>query len=105
MDTTIAFVRPSSDGNSEVVVNFGLLSGREATIAEVDRLARRLCQVTGDVRVHAVRTHDVGPGSESVVHQVVAEVPDGLDSEALRAISEEWARECAADRTLEPLGM
>lgn len=105
MDTTVAFVRPSSDRGNEIVVNFGLLSGREATIAEVDRLARRLCALTGEVRVHAVRTHDVSAGSESVVHQVVAEAPDGLDPEALRAICEDWAKDCAADRTLEPLGM
>jgi len=105
MDTTIAFVRTASDGGTEIVVNFGLLSGREATLAEVDRLAGRLCEVMPEVRVHAVRTHDVGRGSEAVVHQVVVEagrLPE--DAEPLRAISEAWARECAEDRSLEPLG-
>ncbi|HEY1316294.1 MAG TPA: hypothetical protein VGF10_03665 [Gaiella sp.] len=105
MDTTIAFVRSAGDGSTEIVVNFGLLSGREATLAEVDRLAARLCDVLPEVRVHAVRTHDRGPGSEAVVHQVVVEAGRApRDAEALRAISEAWARECADDRSLEPLG-
>ena len=73
MDTTIAFLRPANDGATEIVVNFGPLSGREATLAEVDRLARRLCEVMPEARVHAVRTHDVTRSSESVVHQVVVE--------------------------------
>jgi hypothetical protein len=105
MDTTIAFVRPARGGGKVVVVNFGVLSGREATLAEVDRLARRLCTVMREVRVHAVRTHDVSRESEAVVHQVVVET-DGapLDPEQLRGICETWARECAADRSLEPLG-
>ena len=105
MDTTIAFVRPAAGGGTEIVVNFGLLSGREATLAEVDRLARRLCDVMPEVRVHAIRTHDVGRDSEAVVHQVVIEAGTaGGDTETLRAIGETWARECADDRSLEPLG-
>ena len=106
MDTTIAFLRSTSDGNTEIVVNFGLLSGREATLAEVDRLARRLCDVLPEVRVHAVRTHDMGRESEAVVHQVVVEAGSApSEPEKLRAISETWATECAEDRSLEPLGM
>ena len=106
MDTTIAFLRSTSDDNTEIVVNFGLLSGREATLAEVDRLARRLCDVLPEVRVHAVRTHDMGRESEAVVHQVVVEAGSApSDPERLRAISETWAIECAVDRSLEPLGM
>lgn len=106
MDTTIAFLRPASDGATEIVVNFGLLSGREATLAEVDRLARRLCEVMPEARVHAVRTHDMTRGAESVVHQVVVEAGDAEgDAETMRSISEDWAKECAEDRSLEPLGM
>jgi len=106
MDTTTAFLRSASDGATEVVVNFGLLSGREATLAEVDRLAARLCEVIPEVRVHAVRTHDMGRGAEGVVHQVVVEVGPALsDAETLRAICETWATECAEERSLDPLGM
>jgi pyruvate-formate lyase-activating enzyme len=105
MDTTIAFVRPAAGGGAEIVVNFGLLSGREATLAEVDRLARRLCDVMPEVRVHAIRTHDMGRDAEAVVHQVVVEAgPASAEAERLRAISEEWATDCAEERSLEPLG-
>lgn len=105
MDTTIAFVRAAGGGTTEIVVNFGLLSGREATLAEVDRLARRLCDVMPEARVHAVRTHDMARGSESVVHQVVVENGAAeVDAETLRSLSETWAKECADDRSLEPLG-
>ena len=41
MNTTVAFLRPGANGAPEVVVNFGPLTGREATLAEIDRLARR----------------------------------------------------------------
>ena len=106
MDTTIAFVRPPvEERGTEIVVNFGLLSGREATLAEVDRLARRLCAALPEVRVHAVRTHDMTAASESVVHQVVVEagaVSGGF--ETLRAVCETWASECAEERSLDPLG-
>ena len=106
MDTTIAFLRSPVEGAPEIVVNFGLLSGREATLAEVDRLARRLCDVMPEVRVHAVRTHDMARDSEAVVHQVVVETGTAVrDSETLRSIAEDWAKECADDRSLEPLGM
>lgn len=106
MDTTIAFLRPANDGATEIVVNFGLLSGREATLAEVDRLARRLCEVMPEARVHAVRTHDMTRSSESVVHQVVVEAGSAAgDAERMRSLSEHWAKECAEDRSLEPLGM
>ena len=78
----------------------------EATLAEVDRLGRRVCNVAGDARVHAVRIHDMGPGSESIVNQVVvyAQAPSA-DAETIRSICEEWAIDCANERTIEPLAM
>jgi len=106
MDTTTAFIRPAANGTPEVVVNFGLLTGREATLAEVDRLGRRVCNVAGDVRVHAVRVHDMGPGSESIVNQVVVYAgATSSDVEAIRSICEDWAVDCANERTIEPLPM
>jgi hypothetical protein len=102
MDQTTAFVRSDTDGEIEIVVNFGPLSGREATQAEVDRLARRLLATAEEVRVHAVRTHDMSRTSESIVHQVVVEA-DGSDAETLRLVCEAWAVECADERSVAPL--
>ena len=105
MDLTTAFVRSAVDGAIELVVNFGPLSGREATQAEVDRLARRLLEVAEHVRVDAVRSHDMGPETESIVHQVVVEaVAAPHAAGALRDLCEAWAVDCAAERSLEPLG-
>ena len=105
MNSTIAFIRPGAGGVPEIVVNFGPLTGREATLAEVDRLARRLLGVAARVRVHAVRTHDMAPETETILHQVVAQA-DAAASEGdrLRDICEDWAVDCAEERSLEPLG-
>ena len=106
MDLTTAFIRSKDESAVEIVVNFGPLSGREATEAEVDRLARRLLAIADQVRVHAVRSHDMGPDSEAIVHQVVVEADaDASHAEALRDIAEDWAADCAAERSLEPLSM
>ena len=106
MNTTVAFLRPGANGAPEVVVNFGPLTGREATLAEIDRLARRLLEVAARVRVHAVRTHDMTPETETIVHQVVAEADAAAsDSGRLRDICEDWAVDCAEARSLEPLGL
>jgi hypothetical protein len=105
MNTTIAFLRPGSGDSHEVVVNFGPLTGREATLAEIDRLARRLLAVASCVRVHAVRTHDMTPETETIVHQVVAEATAAAShGDRLRDICEDWAVDCAEERSLEPLG-
>jgi hypothetical protein len=105
MDTTTAFMR-RANGTLEIVVNFGLVTGREATLAEVDRLGRRVCNVAGDVRVHAVRIHDMGPGSESIVNQVVVYAQaTSADAETIRSICEEWAIDCANERSIEPLAL
>jgi len=105
MNPTIAFIRPGAGGTPEIVVNFGPLTGREATLAEIDRLARRLLDVAARVRVHAVRTHDMTPETETIVHQVVAEADTAASQgDRLRDICEDWAVDCAEERSLEPLG-
>ena len=105
MDTTTAFVRSDRDGAIEIVVNFGPLAGREATLAEVDRLARRLLGSAERVRAHAVRSHDMSAQSETIVHQVVVEAVAAAPADELRQVCETWAAECAAERSLEPLGL
>jgi hypothetical protein len=93
--------RIESDGS--VVVNFGILTGREATIAEVDRLARAVAGSGGDeIRIVAQRVHEYGGGVETVVHQVVARV-DGIDAGELERLCTEWVQDCAADRHIAPL--
>ena len=104
MNSTIAFVRSDAVGAIEIVVNFGPLTGREATLAENDRLARRLLAIADHVRVHAVRTHDMSDETGTIVHQVVVEAEAGQDEAGtIRDACEAWAVECAEERSLEPL--
>jgi hypothetical protein len=107
----VAFAVPGAPG-VELVVNFGLVAGRSATPAEIDRLAERLLAELESVTIVAEERHELSRRSEATVHQVRIElgadrVPaDAADRDALEARlldrAEAWAEECAADRHLEP---
>lgn len=87
----------------EVVVNFGILTGREATIAEVDRLSHLLAHTAGpELEITSRRLHSYAREVETVVHQV-AVAPCAGDPAELARLCQEWALDCAADRRLEPL--
>lgn len=94
----------TEDGS--VVVNFGILSGREATQAELDRLALELRKAgaSAEMTITAERRQDYAPGFESVVHQVHVTLA-GSPTPSLEAICREWALDCAEDRSVEPLKM
>jgi hypothetical protein len=92
----------AEDGS--VVINFGILSGREATQAELDRLAHvlRKAGAGGDMTITAERRQDYGRGFEAVVHQVHVTLA-GSPTPRVQAFCREWALSCAEDRTVEPL--
>ena len=96
----IAFT--GEDGN--VVVNFGVLTGREATQAELDRLAHSLRRAGAapEMTITAARRQDYGNAVEAVVHQVHVSSSGILVAEIERLCAA-WAVECAEDRTVEPL--
>ena len=100
MELATAFVE--SDGS--VVVNFGILTGREATIAEVDRLARSLALADGDdeISITSQRVHGYAGGVETVVHQVGARAA-GVDPAEVERLATLWVHECADDRHVAPL--
>src|SRR4051794_6869278 len=99
MELPASFIE--SDGS--VVVNFGLLTGREATIAEIDRLARSVSQAGGEeISIVARRRQEYGGGVETVVHQVVARA-DKVDSDQLERLCTLWVHDCATDRHVAPL--
>jgi hypothetical protein len=94
-----------ADDAGSIVVNFGVLTGREATQAEVDRLALALRQggAGADMTITAARRQDYGRHFESVAHQVHVTVP-GSPASWVEAICSAWATSCAEDRSIEPLG-
>ena len=94
----------ADDGS--VVVNFGILSGREATQAELDRLALALRQAGAgaEMTITAERRQDYGQDFEGVIHQVRVTL-GGSPTEWVEAICRAWALSCAEDRSVEPLEM
>jgi hypothetical protein len=92
-----------ADGSGDVVVNFGLLTGREATQAELDRLARSLQEAGAaeHLAISAVRRQEYGPRVEAVAAQVHVSA-DG-EHEAVVELCRAWVLECAEDRRVEPL--
>ena len=92
--------------DASVVVNFGIVSGREATQAELDRLALVLRQAGAgaEMTITAARRQDYGRGFEGVVHQVRVTLA-GSPTPRVQAICREWALSCAEDRSVEPLEM
>jgi hypothetical protein len=92
----------------EVRVNFGVFSGREATAAEIDRLAEWLLDEVGEVSIISEERHEMDGNVEASVHQVRIEVapelvpdrPEELEQlkEALIDRASHWARTCIAER-------
>ena len=89
-----------------VLVNFGILSGREATQAELDRLALafRRAGAGAEMTITAERRQDYGRGFEGVIHQVRVTLA-GSPTEWVQAICRAWALSCAEDRSVEPLDL
>ena len=111
-DPTMAFAVHRHDPPAiEVRINFGVFAGREATPAEIDRLAEWLLDEVGEVSIISEERHEIDAHVEASVHQVRIEVssdrvPAG-DAER-RAIeerilerAEHWARLCVAERHAE----
>jgi hypothetical protein len=92
----------------EVRVNFGLFAGRDATAAEIDRLAAWLLDEVGEVSIISEERHEIDSNIDASVHQVRIEVAsdrvpgEGPEREELeRRILERakhWVRLCVAER-------
>lgn len=94
-DSTLVFAV-----GGEVRVNFGVFAGREATAAEIDRLAEWLLDEVGEVTIVSEERHEIDTRGEAVVHQVRIMVEDtGPDIEArILERAEHWAKLCVAER-------
>jgi len=85
-------------------VNFGVFTGREATLAEIDRLAASLLDRVPHLTIVSEIRHEIDRHSEAAVHQVRIEVsphedtPDELEGWLVDR-AERWARQCVAERS------
>jgi hypothetical protein len=108
----MAFAVHSHDAPAiEVRVNFGIYAGREATGAEIERLAQWLLDEVGEVSIISEERHEIDANVEASVHQVRIEVAadrvpaDLAERAAVEARiverAEHWATLCVADRHVE----
>jgi hypothetical protein len=111
MDPTMAFAVHRHDTPAiEVRVNFGVFAGREATHAEIERLAEWLLDEVGEVSIISEERHEIDAYVEASVHQVRIELSDGVppDDVGRRLLearilerAEHWAHQCVAERHAE----
>jgi hypothetical protein len=112
MEPSMAFAVHDQDAPGiEVRVNFGIFAGREATPAEIDRLAEWLLDEVGEVSIISEERHEIDANVEASVHQVRVEVSaDGVpldpaerDELEQRIVerAEHWANICVAERHVE----
>jgi hypothetical protein len=112
MEPSIAFaVQHEAAPAIEVRVNFGIFAGRDATAAEIDRLAEWLLDEVGEVSIISEARHEIDANVEAAVHQVrIAVAADRVPANpferaALEARlverAEHWANLCVAERQVE----
>jgi hypothetical protein len=112
MDPTMAFAVHRHDPPAiDVRINFGIYAGREATPAEIDRLAEWLLEEVGEVSIISEERHEIDAHVEASVHQVRVEVSSdrvpgepserSAIEERILARAEHWMKICVAERHAE----
>lgn len=92
------------DGGLELVVNFAVYGGREATPAEIDRLGDALLARCERFEVVCETRYGFDREHRASVYRIRVEIPGDarprVDEEAVRATVEDWARDCIDERRL-----
>jgi DNA-directed RNA polymerase sigma subunit (sigma70/sigma32) len=112
VEPAMAFVVPEHESPAiEIRVNFGIFAGREATAAEIDRLAEWLLDEVGEVSIISEERHEIDAQVEASVHQVrielaadrvpAAETERAALEERILERVEHWARLCVSERHAE----
>jgi hypothetical protein len=112
MEPSMAFAVHEHDVPAiEVRINFGIFAGRDATAAEIDRLAEWLLDEVGEVSIISEERHEIDANVEASVHQVRIEVAadrvpgDPFERSEIQARiverAEHWAHLCVAERHVE----
>ncbi len=89
-----------TNGELELVVNFGMFAGRDATAAEVERLAGDLLDDVDSVEIVCEHRYEFGREREGSVYQIRVLFPDDGERVVSRLAekTEAWAAGCIADR-------
>ncbi len=102
-EPTLVFVndaRGRDAGGLELVVNFAVYGGREATPAEIERLGERLLTLVDEVEVICETRYRFDRERAATVYQVKVELPPGAAGagDEIHAAVDEWATDCIAER-------
>jgi hypothetical protein len=99
----LVFVSAGPDGAAELIVNFGVFSGRQATPAEAERLGRRLLEDVAAVEIVCEQRYELSPDAEATVSRVRVLAPGaGHRAAALRDAVAAWAEDCIEERHVAP---
>jgi hypothetical protein len=93
---SIAFL----DDDGDILVNFGMFAGRDATQAEIDLLAQDLLAEVQTITIVAEQRTVADRDMEASVHQIRIEL-DEDDPQRPLWIAERWAHACVAERHAE----
>ena len=98
-DPALVFVGEGHAGR-RLVVNFGVFSGREATEAEIYRLAQTLLEELDSVEIVAEQRFEFASDVEATVHQVYVELPQSAEGreERLMSVIQAWAEDSIGER-------
>jgi hypothetical protein len=100
---TLVFVdEAEGDGELELVVNFGIFSGREATPAEIERLAHELLEELESVEIICEQRYEFDREVEARIYRIRVEPPAGNAGRVgeLREIVDAWAQDCIGERRI-----
>ncbi|HSK17281.1 MAG TPA: hypothetical protein VK915_14080 [Gaiellaceae bacterium] len=88
------------DSALALVVNFGVYAGREATPAEIRRLAGSLLERLEAVEIVSENRYEVSREAEATVHRLRVEVAsaDSARVGSLREAVAAWAADCIDER-------
>lgn len=98
-DPALVFVGEGHAGR-RLVVNFGVFSGREATEAEIYRLAQTLLVELDSVEIVAEQRFEFASDVEATVHQVYVELPQSAEDRqaGLMSVIQAWAEDSIGER-------
>lgn len=101
-EPALVFTRERDD-RPELVVNFGVFSGREATEAEVYRLAQALLDEVDSAEVVCEQRYEFTEDAEATIYRVRVLAPNAVERAGeLRDAVAAWAEDCIQERYVAP---
>lgn len=99
----LVFFAPVTDSATELVVNFGVYAGREATPAEIERLARDFLPDLRALEVVCEQRYEFTEAAEATIYRVRVLAPNAVEPAGeLRDAVAAWAEDCIQERYVAP---